>query len=543
MTFIENTYEYTNLVDLVLTNSRNTSDNHPLYIDADTEESINYGDFKKLVRQATFGFFKNGMKKGDSLCLYTPNNLSVPSVVLASLASGGNVCPANPLFTKFELQKMLTVSKAKYIIAHPINIDIALEAAEATGIPKSNVWSICADPANRVPDWRSMVVRGPEESDAIKLTVEESKSTLAYLCFSSGTTGQPKGVMISHHNFIANSIELTKSLKQSSLHGKEGSLLGVVPLFHILGIFRFIHLAVYEGRTTVLMARYDLEKFCQSVEKYKITSLYVVPPMLLQLVNSPSIVDKYDFSSVIGFHAGAAPVSTGLSNQIHEKFNIPVLQGYGMTETASVLTYQSIETYVPGSVGRMISGIDAIVTDESGRVLPSGERGEICIKGPIVMQGYLNNPEATAQAIDKNGYLHTGDIGYFDKLGNWYIVDRSKELIKYNAFQIAPAELESVLIECPLVSDAAVIGIYDEKRQTEVPRAYVSLNSLGENLDTTKASSDIHKFVNEKVSAYKRLRGGIEFIEVVPKSVSGKILRKELRELYKNQTLQNRAKL
>lgn len=159
------------------------------------------------------------------------------------------------------------------------------------------------------------------------------------------------------------------------------------------------------------------------------------------------------------------------------------------------------------------------------------------------MQGYLNNPEATAEVIDKNGYLHTGDIGYFDKLGNWYIVDRSKELIKYNAFQIAPAELESVLIECPLVSDAAVIGIYDKKRDTEVPRAYISLNSLGKNLDATKASSEIHKFVNEKVSAYKRLRGGIEFIEAVPKSVSGKILRKDLRELYKNQTVQNRAKL
>ncbi|GAA5810441.1 hypothetical protein MFLAVUS_003862 [Mucor flavus] len=525
------------------TPSRNTSDDHPLYIDADTEESINYGDFRKLVRQAAFGFSNIGMKKGDSLCLYTPNNISVPSVVLASLASGGNICPANPLFTKFELQKMLTVSKSKYIIAHPINIVTALEAAEATGIPKSNVWSICVDPGNRVPDWRSMVIRGPEESDPIKLTVEESKSTLAYLCFSSGTTGQPKGVMISHHNFIANSIELTKSLENSSLKGKEGSLLGVVPLFHILGIFRFIHLAVYEGRTTVLMARYDLEKFCQSVEKYKITSLYVVPPMLLQLVNSPSIVDKYDFSSVVGFHAGAAPVSSGLSNQINKKFNIPVLQGYGMTETASVLTYQTIETYIPGSVGRMISGIDAIVTDENGRVLPSGERGEICIKGPIVMQGYLNNPEATAEVIDKNGYLHTGDIGYFDKLGNWYIVDRSKELIKYNAFQIAPAELESVLIECPLVSDAAVIGIYDKKRDTEVPRAYLSLSSLGKNLDSTKASSEIHKFVNEKVSEYKRLRGGIEFIEVVPKSVSGKILRKDLRELYKNQTVQNCAKL
>jgi 4-coumarate--CoA ligase len=158
------------------------------------------------------------------------------------------------------------------------------------------------------------------------------------------------------------------------------------------------------------------------------------------------------------------------------------------------------------------------------------------------MQGYLDNPTATAETIDKNGYLHTGDIGYSDKLGNWYIVDRSKELIKYNALQIAPAELENVLLKCPLVADAAVIGIYDVKRQTEVPRAYVTLNSSGKSLNQEKAIEDIHKFVNGQVIQYKRLRGGIEFIDVVPKSVSSKILRKNLRELYKNR-IKSKAKL
>jgi acyl-CoA synthetase (AMP-forming)/AMP-acid ligase II len=166
--------------------------------------------------------------------------------------------------------------------------------------------------------------------------------------------------------------------------------------------------------------------------------------------------------------------------------------------------------------------------------LPFGETGEICIKGPIVMQGYLHNPKATAETIDGDGYLHTGDIGYCDKLGNWYIVDRSKELIKYNAYQIAPAELENVLLQCPLVSDAAVIGIRDEKKQTEVPRAYVTLDP-STTLNEQQAIKQIHEFVNSQVIHYKRLRGGIELIDVVPKSVSGKILRKDLRELYKNQ--------
>lgn len=166
--------------------------------------------------------------------------------------------------------------------------------------------------------------------------------------------------------------------------------------------------------------------------------------------------------------------------------------------------------------------------------LPVGETGELCVKGAIVMQGYINNPTATAETVDKSGYLHTGDIGYCDKDGYWYIVDRSKELIKYNAFQIAPAELENVLLQCPLVADAAVIGVYDEKKQSEVPRAYVTLGPVGKSMSKKQAAEEIHKFVNEKVVQYKRLRGGIEFIDVIPKSVSGKILRKDLRELYKN---------
>lgn len=236
-----------------------------------------------------------------------------------------------------------------------------------------------------------------------------------------------------------------------------------------------------------------------------------------------------------------------------------------MTETSSVLTFSTVEYRKPGSVGRLLTGIDAKVVDENGKgsyfislalyiyyltykkqhlELPIGETGEICIKSAIVMQGYINNPTATAETIDKDGYLHTGDIGYCDTNSYWYIVDRSKELIKYNAFQIAPAELENVLLQCPLVADVAVIGVYDEKKQTEVPRAYVTLSPSGKTLGTEKAEAGIHKFVNEKVVQYKRLRGGIEFIDVVPKSVSGKILRKDLRELYKNQRKSNnKAKL
>lgn len=177
--------------------------------------------------------------------------------------------------------------------------------------------------------------------------------------------------------------------------------------------------------------------------------------------------------------------------------------------------------------------------------LPEGSQGEICVRGPSNMLGYLNNPSATAEAIDKDGYLHTGDIGYRDKLGSWYIVDRSKELIKYNGYQIAPAELENILLECSLVDDAAVIGVYDETKATEIPRAYIALSPIGKKLSIKQAEAEIHRHVNGKVIQYKRLRGGIEFIDAVPKSVSGKILRKDLRELYKHESkaTNNQSKL
>ncbi|GAN08179.1 4-coumarate-CoA ligase [Mucor ambiguus] len=544
MVFKENTYKYTNLVDLVLSNDQGISGDKPVYIDANTDETVSYAQLKTLIRQATAGFQRIGLQRGDCVCVFSPNHLGIPPIFLSVLASGGYVCPTNPAFNVQEMEKLLIMSKARYFIAHSSNLDTALKAARLVGIPASNVWCIDDDPKKRAKHWKEIVVDLSEEADPIKYTAAECRNALAYLCFSSGTTGPPKGVKISHHNFIANAEELNGLIKTSKALPNHGNLLAIVPLFHIMGLFRFINMSLIQGRATVMMAQYDLEKMCQMIDKHKITSVVVVPPMLLHLLNSSHIVDKYDFSHVRSFNVGAAPVSLAMAEAITKKFQKPVLQGYGMTEVASVLTVQTPETYMPGSVGRMISGIDAKVVDENGNDLPAGERGEICIKGPIVMLGYLDNPKATAETIDGNGYLHTGDIGYMDKLGNWFIVDRCKELIKFNAYQIAPAELEDTLLKCPLVSDAAVIGIFDDKRQTEVPRAYISLSPAGKALDEQEAIQQIHSFINAKVIHYKRLRGGIQLIDVVPKSVSGKILRKELRALYlKQKQTTSRAKL
>ncbi|RCI02420.1 hypothetical protein CU098_009338 [Rhizopus stolonifer] len=533
--FKENTYEYTNLVDAVLSNPRHIPEHKPMYIDSATDETITFGEFKILIRQTTAGLIKFGLKKGDCVSVFSPNHIHVPAFMLSTHAAGAHVSPSNPILSVQDYEKQLRLSKAKFILAHPISLKVALLAATAVGIPHAHVWSILPDDQHRAAYWKDkLCTQEKEEADPIPLTAQESRDTLTYICFSSGTTGPPKGVQISHQNFIANTIELDNTLKKSSTYNNTGALLAIVPFFHIMGIFRFIHMAIYDGRTTVVVAKYDVEHMCHMIDKHQVSSLYVVPPMLLHMLNNPSIADKYKYSSVEAVHVGAAPVSLSLAQNFQKKFNIPVLGGYGMTETASILAIQTIENYAPGSVGHMIGGIDTKVIDEDGQALPIGSTGEICIKGPIVMLGYIDNPEATAESIDSEGYLHTGDIGYVDKLGNWYIVDRSKELIKYNAFQIAPAELEDVLLKCPLVADAAVIGIYDEKNMTEVPLAYITLNEAYKTQDKATIKQAIHAFVNERVVYYKKLRGGIEFIDLVPKNVSGKILRKDLREMYKN---------
>ncbi|KAI8349450.1 hypothetical protein EDC96DRAFT_467644 [Choanephora cucurbitarum] len=542
MAFENNSYGYTNLVDLVLSNPYNMPDEKPMYIDSMTDETITFGQFKALVKRTTAGLLRKGIKKGDCISLFTPNHINVPSFVLSTHAIGAHISPSNPILNAQDYEKQLRLSKAKYILAHPVSLDVALEAAKAVGIPANNIWSVIRDDHQRAAHWKDILDDGKEEADPIKLTLEESEKTLTYICFSSGTTGPPKGVQISHLNFIANTVELDKAFKRSASSKNRGALLAIVPFFHIMGIFRFIHMAIFDARTTVVVSKYDVEHMCHMIQKHKVTSLYVVPPMLLHMLNNPAITDKYDFSSIEAAHVGAAPVSLSLAQNFTNKFKVPVLGGYGMTETASIISIQLPEEYEPNSVGRMIGGIRSKVIDSDGKVLPEGSTGEICLKGPIVMVGYIDNPEATAETIDQEGYLHTGDIGYCDKSGNWFIVDRSKELIKYNAFQIAPAELEDVLLKCPLVADAAVIGIYDEKNMTEVPRAYITLNEADKTKDLAAIKKEIHAFVDERVIYYKKLRGGIDFIDLIPKNVSGKILRKELRELYKKQQA-SKAKL
>lgn len=276
------------------------------------------------------------------------------------------------------------------------------------------------------------------------------------------------------------------------------------------------------------MAQFDIEKFCAYIQEHRITFAFIVPPVVLLLSKHP-VVDKYDLSSLQMMNSGAAPLTHELVNAVYKRIKVPVKQGYGLSETSPTTHTQPSEDWdkTIGSVGRLLPNQIAKYMSPEEKELPIGEVGELWIKGPNIFKGYLNNPEGTKNALTEDGFFKTGDVGYQDKDGNFYITDRIKELIKYKGFQVAPAELEGLLASHPMIDDVAVLGIYNNDRATEEPRAYVVPAASVE--ASKKTEDDIVAWLAAKVANHKRLRGGVRFVDAIPKSPSGKILRRVLK--------------
>lgn len=289
-----------------------------------------------------------------------------------------------------------------------------------------------------------------------------------------------------------------------------------------------IHQSLYTGLELVVMPKFDLVDFCKFIQELKITFAYVVPPIVLLLGKHP-IVSDYDLSSLRMMNSGAAPLTRELVDAVSKRLGVPVKQGYGLSETSPTTHTQPWEDWnkTIGSVGKLLPYQTAKYMSEDEKEMPVGETGELWIKGPNVFKGYLNNEEGTANALTSDGYFKTGDVGYQDKDGNFFITDRVKELIKYKGFQVPPAELEGLLVSHPNVSDCAVIGLYDKEQATEIPRAYVvPTEGLGK---TEAEAKEIRAWLDAKVAHHKKLRGGVRFVDEIPKSVSGKILRRVLK--------------
>jgi len=337
--------------------------------------------------------------------------------------------------------------------------------------------------------------------------------------YSSGTTGLPKGVMLTHYNLVANLLQSACVLGVT----ERDTLTGVLPFFHIYGMVVIMNLSLHVGATVVTMPRFDLEQFLQTMEKYRITYANVVPPIVLALSKNP-LVDNYDLSSLRILFSGAAPLGAHVVQAASTRLGCEVNQGYGLTETSPVT-----HAARPGSAGLKMAGVgppipntEAKIMDvTTGTELGPNQEGEICVRGPQVMQGYLNRPDATAAMIDSDGWLHTGDVGYADADGCFFVVDRVKELIKYKGLQIAPAELEAVLLAHPSVADAAVVPLADDEAG-QVPKAFVVLKSQ-------VTVDQLMCFVAERVAPYKKLRR-LEVTDQIPRSPSGKILRRVLVE-------------
>jgi acyl-CoA synthetase (AMP-forming)/AMP-acid ligase II len=344
-----------------------------------------------------------------------------------------------------------------------------------------------------------------------------AREDLIALPYSSGTTGLPKGVMLTHHNLVAN----LRQMEGLCYFYETDKLICVLPLFHIYGLVVVLNMGLYSGATVVLMPRFELEGFLQAVQDYEVTLTQLVPPIVIALSKSP-LVDNYKLPKLHTIFSGAAPLGEDLTRACMDRLGCSVRQGYGMTETSPV-THSSPAPPWPvkfGSVGVPAPNTECKIVDlETGEQLGAGERGEVCVRGPQIMQGYLNNPEATARTIDVENWLHTGDIGYFDEDGHFFIVDRAKELIKYKGFQVPPAELEAVLLTHPSIADAAVIP-YPDDEAGEVPKGIIVLREPAE-------PEAIMEFVAERVAPHKRIRH-LEFVDKIPKSPSGKILRRVL---------------
>ncbi|GAA5912708.1 acyl--CoA ligase [Sporobolomyces salmoneus] len=511
-------------------------------IDGPTGNKTTFSQLRDLSLQLASGFTKFGLKRGDTILVFSPNSTLYPALIFGGEAAGLVVSTANSAYTPNELAHSLKLAEAKIILVGADLLPIAKEAAKQTGLDERKIFVLPGTsgklPSNLGGSKSYEKLIGSKDFKPVTYTEEQAKKQVALLPFSSGTTGAAKGVELSVFN-ITSCVQQT--IQTKDLFDQKDVMLTVLPLYHIFGLQVTLHLTLYNGGTMVVLPKFDLQQALELVQKYRCTAACLVPPIILGIAKHP-IVDKYDLSSLRYILSGAAPLSADLQAAAATKLKgkTKVVQGWGMTETTSVGLIPSLSKPVPvGAAGQLISGVEGRLVDEDGKDVKEGEAGELWVRGPNIMMGYTRNVEATRKSLTSDGWLKTGDVVSFDKQGFAFITERAGEMFKYKGLQIAPAELEGVLLSSPLIADCAVIGVYSEEQATHLPRAYIVPSPEA---DKNTVADEAAKWVASKLAYYKQLRGGVFILDAIPKLPSGKILRKDLRAMAAKET-QGKAKL
>jgi acyl-CoA synthetase (AMP-forming)/AMP-acid ligase II len=491
----------------------------PALIDGPSGRAVTYGALREMIARCRSALSARGFRRGDVLGLFSPNVPEYAAVFFAVAELGGATTTANPMYVADELANQLKNSGAKILVTAPALAEKACAAAAAAGIKEVIAWSA----APGCVTFADFLASAPNVAPAAP-NIDPAHDVVA-LPYSSGTTGLPKGVMLSHRNLVANLAQI--DFVDSTEVGDH--IVGVLPFYHIYGMLVVLCGVLRKGGCAVTMPHFDLEQYLRLTATYRTARAYLVPPIALALARHP-MVAQFDLSCLKFVTSGAAPMGAELEESCAARIGCVVKQGYGMTEASPVthFTPEDAAQVRGGSCGLLVPNtecriVDLITRDDAA----PGERGELLIRGPQVMLGYLNNPAASAQAVDEDGWLHTGDVGYADADGFFYIVDRLKEFIKYKGYQVAPAELEGILLTHAAVADCAVIPMADAEAG-EIPKAFIVMRHA-------VTSDELMAYVASVVASFKKVRS-VEFIEKIPKSPSGKILRRELIALERSRT-------
>lgn len=504
------------LYDYVFGDLTTEEEDRVAVIDIADGSETTFAQLQNYIESTAGWLVSKGIKKGDVVALHLPNSLNFIVAAYGLWRIGAVVSPLSLLSTPETVTAQIEDSGAKMLLTVAALGDASSQGAKDAGIAEEDI--IHLDTSKGMQQIMAERRTAPE----VEINPDED---LAVLPYSSGTTGLPKGVRLMHRQLVAN----VQQGQDIELLRRDDTVYAVLPFFHIYGLTALVNLALAQRAKLVVVPRFELQSFLEHHQKFEVNFTLIAPPIAVQLAKHP-MVENYDLSRMRGVFSGAATLDEDLALALEKRLGIHVQQGYGMTETSPRVHANVSKDINRGSIGKPCANTESKLVDPETLEeipLPSegvSEVGELWVRGPQIMAGYLNKPEQTAEALPGDGWLRTGDLANSDPEGNVHIVDRLKELIKYKGYQVPPAELESVLLSHPEIADAAVIGVHRASDGEELPKAFV-VAQRGSSLN----EQQVMDFVAERVASYKKIRI-VEFVQGIPKSSTGKILRRELRE-------------